>query len=105
MKELKHPVKVYVCSIIFGCLLFATMDNISPWVLSDTFVEELYALWKSLLNGFSYIVAIGFFSFIGYLIMDLWVTNSKSSVSYNIKYVFVCIVAIIIIGIGCSQFA
>lgn len=97
---MKHEPKVYVLSAIFGCLIFATIDNIQPWIGAEYFIDALIAIGETLKNGLAYIVAIGFFSGICYLIMDLWITNSKNPNMFIIKYIFICIVSITIVGVG-----
>lgn len=83
MNKLKHEPKVYVLSLIFGILIFATIDKITPWIGAASIVDVVIAIGKSVYNAFAYVVAIGFFSGV----------------------CIICVVALIIIGGTFSRYA
>lgn len=104
MNNLNKPAKTYILSIIFGCLAFGSMNEAKSWTNIDNFMHFLNALKDSILEGAAYLIIIGIMSFIGYLFIDLWISDAKSTIEYNIKYVFVSLIAIIIVGFGFAQF-
>ena len=102
--NLKHEPKVYILSMIFGCIAFATMNTVDKWTEIESIKDYVLAVSNTLMEALAYVIIIGALSGICYLIINLWISNSVGKISFYIKYIIVCLFAMFIIGAGISSF-
>ena len=102
-KDLKHDPKTYILCVGFACFAFATMETVDLWEGKETLKELAWSFFLTVKEGIAFIAIIAFWSFICYLILKVWIADSKNRYAFWAKYIFICIVVILFVGVGISS--